>query len=135
MQRQLRGLDYRTQHSLYTCSGGSMRKPLQLYSRNAITYVATNLRYRDIYAWSPDTVNKPLILIKKNFNFYVYNTKIIIFLKYYILLYLTFKYFIFYNLFSLLIRGQGTEWRPHRGDWDYKERSVHYACGTVGESQ
>ena len=91
MQRQLRRLDYRTQHSLYTCSGGSMRKPLQLYSRNAITYVATNLRYRDINAWCPDTVNKTLILIKKNFNFYFYNTKIIIFLKYYILLYLTFN--------------------------------------------
>ena len=58
MQRQLRGLDYRTQHLLYTCSGGSMCKPLRLYSRNAIAYVATNLRRRDIYAWSPDTVNK-----------------------------------------------------------------------------
>ena len=35
-----------------------MCKPLRLYSRNAIAYVATNLRRRDIYAWSPDTVNK-----------------------------------------------------------------------------
>ena len=46
MQRQLRGLDYRTQHSLYTCSGGSMHKPpggedAKFFSINGRHFLAT----------------------------------------------------------------------------------------------
>ena len=50
MQRQLRGLDYRTQHLLYTCLGGNMRKPLRLYSRILLRMLPLTLRHRDVCA-------------------------------------------------------------------------------------
>ena len=71
IQRQLRVLDYRIQHSLYTCSGGSMCKPLRLYSRMLLLMLLLTLRHRDIYAWSPETVNnsiklRNLLIIKES---------------------------------------------------------------------
>ena len=36
----------------------SIRKPLRLYSRMSLRMLPLTLRHRDIYAWSPDTVNR-----------------------------------------------------------------------------
>ena len=65
MQRQLRGLDYRTQHLLYTCSGGSMCKPLRLHSRMLLCMLPLTLRHRHIYAWSPDTSQHYIVIVFK----------------------------------------------------------------------